>query len=265
MEKQFSISLIISTYNNPAFLELVLLSVLQQHSLPDEVVIADDGSREETAALVNNYRQHFPVPLVHVWHEDNGYRLSAIKNKAAAKAAGEYIIFIDGDLMLHPYFIYDYRKNIKEGEILVASRVFLNETYTKKLLAEKTANIKAGSGNTEKNWLSSLRIPWLHHLIKGSTTHVGARGGLMGVFKKDYINVNGFDEAFTGWGREDSDLFVRLLNYGIKRRNIKFAAITYHLWHPMLSRKSLNTNDALLAKSIAEGSNRCSLGISQYL
>jgi glycosyltransferase involved in cell wall biosynthesis len=265
MNSSIKISLIISTYNSIGPLEVVLNSVLKQNLFPDEVVIADDGSGPETKNLVDRFSAIFPVPLVHVWHPDNGYQLSAIKNKAAAKAKGDYIIFIDGDLALHPAFIVDYKQNLHAGEILVASRVFLSESYSKKLLQQKKGPVNAWPWHTEKNWPSAIRIPWLHHFIKGSTSHVGARGGLMGVFRNDYIKVNGFDESFTGWGREDSDLFVRLLNSGIKRKNIKFAAVTYHLWHPVLSRQQLATNDALLEKTIAERSVYCSTGISQYL
>jgi glycosyltransferase involved in cell wall biosynthesis len=265
MKKHTTISLIISTYNRPDFLELVLLSVLKQVQLPDEVVIADDGSTNDTKVLIEKYRQTFPVPLIHVWHVDTGYQLSAIKNKAAAKATGDYIVFLDGDLLLHPAFIFDYEKNLEENSILVASRVFLSEAYTSKLLKTKNTTIARSNTTIEKNRISAYRIPILHHLISGSKTHVGARGGLMGVFRKDYIKVNGFDEAFTGWGREDSELFVRLLNSGIKRKNIKFAAITYHLWHPILSRKQLSANDSLLEKSIAEKRVRCQDGVDKYL
>jgi hypothetical protein len=108
-------------------------------------------------------------------------------------------------------------------------------------------------------------LPWLHNFIKGSTTYKGARGGLMGLFRSDYIAVNGFDESYKGWGREDSDLFVRLINYGLKRKNLKFCAITYHLWHRILSRDSLSKNDILLEKTIEEKRTTCSEGISQYL
>ncbi|UAY50998.1 glycosyltransferase family 2 protein [Ferruginibacter albus] len=260
-----SISLIISTYNNPAFLELILLSILQQKVLPDEVVVADDGSTPETKTLVDSYKKTFPVPLVHVWHEDEGFRQSAIKNKAAATATSNYLIFIDGDLMLHPCFIYDYKVNIKPNSILVASRVFLSETYTKHLLATKNTIVNKKAANIEKNRFSAYRIPWLHHFIKGSKTHYAARGGLMGIFKKDYIRINGFDESFTGWGREDSELFVRIINSGIERYNIKFAAITYHLWHKTLSRQKLPDNDLLLERSISEKRTWCEDGINKYL
>jgi glycosyltransferase involved in cell wall biosynthesis len=265
MKTKTSISLIIATYNNPAFLELVLLSVMQQKELPAEVIISDDGSKQETKELIESYQRKFPVPLIHVWHEDTGYRLAAIKNKATAKATGAYIIFIDGDLMLHPRFIYDYQRRLRVNHILVASRVFLSENYTKELAQTKDIHINTAAANIEKNKLASFRVPAMNYIVKGISTYAGARGGLMGVFKSDYIKVNGFNEAFTGWGREDSELFVRLLNSGVKRDNIKFAAITYHLWHPVISRASLPANDALLEKAINEKSSWCEMGINQYL
>ncbi|MEI9933485.1 MAG: glycosyltransferase family 2 protein [Ferruginibacter sp.] len=265
MKQKTSISLIISTYNSPLFLELILLSILNQKKLPDEVVIANDGSTIETQQLVEKYQLAFPVPLIHVWHEDDGFRQSVIKNKAVARASGEYLIFLDGDLLLNPYFVYDYKKNIREGFFLVASRAFLSEAYTIQLLQSKQTIIDLRSKNFEKNKIAALRIPWAHHFIKGSKTHYAARGGLMGIFKKDYIAVNGFNEAFKGWGREDSELFVRLINNKLKRKNLKFAAITYHLWHQINSRERLIINDALLENAIREKSIWCKEGIDKYL
>lgn len=265
MAKQATVSLIISTYNNTDYLELVLLSILQQKTLPDEVIIADDGSRSDTKDLIHKYQQILSVPLHHVWHEDDGFRLSEIKNKAAAQAQCDFIFFIDGDLMLHPHFIYDLKGQIRENRFIVASRAFLSEHFSKKIVESKNVAIPFSTSTFERNMLSAIRIPWLHHFIKGSTTYKGARGGLMGLFKKDYITVNGFDEDYKGWGREDSDLFVRLINSGLERKNIKFAAITYHLWHKILSREGLSKNDALLANAIAEHRTRCINGIDKYL
>jgi glycosyltransferase involved in cell wall biosynthesis len=264
MEQKTTISLIISTYNSPAVLELILLSVLQQKKLPDEVIIADDGSTDETRKLVAAYKAIFPVPLIHVWHEDNGFQLAAIKNKAAAKASGDYFILIDGDLLLHPYFIYDYSRSIRRGHFLVGSRAFLSETYTKQILGSKQTLVDNSSKHFEKNKIAAYRISWLHRFVKGNKTYAGARG-ILGIFREDYIKANGFNELFKGWGREDSEFFVRLLNSGLKRDNIKFAAITYHLWHPVVSRASLPVNDALLAQAIKEKSTRCEMGISRYL
>jgi glycosyltransferase involved in cell wall biosynthesis len=108
MAKHPTCTLIISTYNWPKALNLVLLSVLNQRQLPTEIVIADDGSKEETKNLIDSYRDKLSIPIKHVWHEDVGFRLAKIRNKAIATALGDYIIQIDGDVILHPYFIKDH-------------------------------------------------------------------------------------------------------------------------------------------------------------
>lgn len=265
MPAKASISLIISTYNNTRYLKLVLLSIMQQKVMPDEVIIADDGSTKDTENLINEFKSKLLVPLIHVWHKDDGYRLSVIKNKAAAKSSCDFIFFLDGDLLLHPLFVSDIKNNIQKNIFLVASRAFISQEHSDLLVSNIPNSFHFRLSHFEKNALSAFRLPWLHNLIKGSTTYKGARGGLMGLFRSDYIAVNGFDESYKGWGREDSDLFVRLINYGLKRKNLKFCAITYHLWHRILSRDSLSKNDILLEKTIEEKRTTCSEGISQYL
>ena len=110
-----TVSLIISTYNNPEYLYLTLKSVMNQRRLPDEILIADDGSGEATRTLVEEMAAESFVPLRHIWHEDEGFRLGAIRNKAIAEAKGEYIIQIDGDIVLHPPFVADHVKMAREG------------------------------------------------------------------------------------------------------------------------------------------------------
>lgn len=101
-------TLIVSTYNRPDALTLCLESILHQNILPSEVIIGDDGSTEETRKVINRYQKKFPVPLIHVWQEDKGFRLAKARNKCLAKASYEYIIQIDGDLILHRDFVKDH-------------------------------------------------------------------------------------------------------------------------------------------------------------
>ena len=101
-------SLVTPTYNWPEALELLLKSVLNQSVLPDEVIIADDGSKPDTKLLIDQYKKDFPIPLIHIWHEDKGNRKPRIMNKAIAKANYEYIIEIDGDIIMNRYFIQDH-------------------------------------------------------------------------------------------------------------------------------------------------------------
>ena len=106
--KQHRVSLIVSTYNRPDALRVCLDSVKHQTILPYEVIIGDDGSRSETADTIKEISRNFPVPIKHVWHEDNGFRLAMMRNKSVAASSGDYIIEVDGDVFLHPKFIEDH-------------------------------------------------------------------------------------------------------------------------------------------------------------
>ena len=124
------VSLLISTYNRPDALELCLKSVLHQVYMPDEIIIADDGSKDETRDVIQKYADLSVVPLQHVWHEDNGFQLAMIRNKAIAVANGDYIIQIDGDLILHPYFVKDHKDFAKRNSFVRGSRIYLDERIT---------------------------------------------------------------------------------------------------------------------------------------
>jgi len=258
-------SLVITTYNWPEALELSLMSALRQAEPPDEVIVADDGSRPDTAELVERYRRSAPVPVAHVWQEDRGYRLSASRNRAVAAAKGEYIVIVDGDMVLHPDFIGDHKRLAEAGSFIQGSRVLLFEENTKRRLASKTIGIspfEEGIGNRK----NAVRIPWVAGVLatRGSSLK-GIRGCNISFFRSDCVRVNGFNEDFTGWGREDSEFAVRMLNSGVLRRNVRFSAIAAHLWHRENARQSLPENDRLLEEAITEKRVRCHNGIDKYL
>ena len=133
------VSLLISTYNWPEALDVCLKSVMAQKLLPDEILIADDGSTDTTKKIVEKYQQISKVPVIHIWHEDNGFELAKIRNKAIAKATGDYIVQIDGDLILHPYFIKDHKDFAKKNSFVRASRIYIDEELSKEKL--KSADI----------------------------------------------------------------------------------------------------------------------------
>ena len=141
MASNISTSLIISTYNRSDALELCVKSVLRQSLLPDEIIIADDGSKEDTGELIHQLAASSEVPIIHVWHEDLGFRLASIRNKAIAKASKEYIIQIDGDIVLHKDFVKDHVHFAKKGSFVTGSRVLIREGLTKKMLAERNCII----------------------------------------------------------------------------------------------------------------------------
>ncbi len=251
-------SLIIATYNWKEALELVLKSLSNQTVQAFEVIIADDGSREDTKALIDSYKGKFDFPLIHVWHEDKGFRLSEIRNKAIKQAKGNYIIQIDGDTILHKDFIKDHEKYARKGQFISGSRVLLCKDFSKKLLQTKQFKFSVFSKQVKNNHYH-LRMPLVTNLLQKPTRDVqkvihSVRGCNMSFWKEDLLAVNGYNEDMTGWGREDSEISARLINLGLQKISLKFSAIQYHIYHPVSSKSNLNTNDQILAETIA--SNR---------
>ena len=130
-------SLLISTYNWPEALELVLLSANNQSEQPDEILIADDGSSEETKNLIENFQKKLIVPIHHFWHEDTGFRKAIILNKAIAAAKGDYIIQVDGDCIMHKDFVRDHKALAQPNVYLFGSRVNIQEEFLPKLFASQ--------------------------------------------------------------------------------------------------------------------------------
>lgn len=260
-------SLIISTYNWPDALELCLKSVLQQDKFPDELIVADDGSRPETRELIKKYKREFPIPLKHVWHPDEGFQLSAIRNKAILTAEFEYIIQIDGDLILHPSFIKDHLALATPQKFVSGSRLLLPQSYSEKVLAQKEIPSYADLLRNGNSRLNAIRVLFLTRLLaphykKGNKYYV--KGCNMAFWRKDLVQVNGYNESITGWGKEDSELAVRLINNGINRLFIKFGGICYHLYHKEASKERHDINENVLQNTISAGSTTCAQGLNQH-
>ena len=260
-------SLIISTYNWPSALELCLKSILKQVQLPDEVVIADDGSTEETRAVVKKYKEIFPVPVKHVWHPDNGFQLSAIRNKAILATEHEYIIQIDGDLILHPYFIKDHIRLAAPHKFVSGSRLMIPKAYSDRLLASRELPSYSELLMRGNNRLNALHMPlltdWFAPRYKSGDKYY-VKGCNMAFWRDDLLDVNGYDENFVGWGKEDSEIAARLINKGINRQFIKFGGICYHLHHKVASRERHDINDDMLLKTIETGIIRCAKGLHEH-
>jgi len=258
-------SLIITTYNWKEALELVLLSALDQSELPEEIIIADDGSREDTKELINSIFKNSPVPIRHSWQTDDGFRAASSRNKAIAKAKNGYIILIDGDMILHKDFIKEHKLHAKKGFFIQGSRVLIEKVKSKKLLNKKRYKI-CSFENGLKNRQNTIHNTSLSKLFSTQKNSLeGIKTCNMSFFKADCLHINGFNEDFIGWGREDSEFVVRLLNSGIKRKNIKFNCLAYHIWHTENSRKSLEKNDTLLTYAMEHNLSWCTNGINKYL
>lgn len=265
MTRRPTLSLVVTTYEWPAALELTLRSAMRQRVSPLEIIVGDDGSGGETRDLVGRLGAESPVPVQHVWHEDQGFRLSMIRNKAIARARGEYVVMVDGDMVLHPDFTADHADAARTGRFTQGTRVLLSRERTAAMVRDGDLSV-SWFDHGLRNRKNTLRLPLLSRtLLAGSGDHRGVRGCNMAFWRADVVRVNGFDEAFEGWGREDSDFVVRLLNAGVRRQTLRFSALAYHQYHEERPRADLGRNDELLARAIAEGRVRAERGIDQYL
>jgi glycosyltransferase involved in cell wall biosynthesis len=259
------VSIIITTYNRPDALLLVLLSIEEQIVLPYEVIIADDGSNNDTRKVILNYQKTSQLNIIHSWQEDYGFRAAQSRNKAIAVAKGEYIVLIDGDMILHSSFIHDHINNAEIGYFIQGTRVLLTQKTTKYALKKMKVNFSFFSKGI-KNRKNSIHSNFLSKIFLKKQNYLrGIKTCNMGFFKKDSIDINGFNNGFQGWGREDSEFAVRLINNGIKRKNIHCNVIQFHLWHVEENRESLVQNELILKSSIENKSIWCEKGIDKFL
>ncbi|TVP50153.1 MAG: glycosyltransferase [Halomonas sp.] len=265
------VNLVITTYNWPEALRLVLLSATNQSYKDYEVVVADDGSDSSTAVTIENIRKISGVPITHVWHQDKGFRAAAIRNRAVAKSTGDYIIFIDGDCILHPDFIKDHVALSEHNYFVPGSRVKLKKNFTESLLKNHQAFTTFTRTTIFKNWLLG-KVKRVHPIIKLPATKFrykrpsrwqGAVTCNLGVWRKDFLAVNGFNNHFIGWGLEDSDLIVRMINNGVYRKDGKLNSFIIHLFHHEASRENESINRNTFELSIQRNIKSTSSGVTQ--
>ena len=235
-----SVSVILSTYNQPRWLEKALWGYAAQRGRDFEVVVADDGSGPETADVVARLQGHNGLRLVHVWHEDRGFRKTEILNRAVIAARGDYLIFSDGDCIPHPEFVDTHVR-------LADERRFLSGGYLKlpKQLSEGITEADVTSGRAfERTWLTergwqggrrAIRLPRSRALatLLDVLTPTGAtwNGHNASTWREAIVAVNGFD-LDMGYGGEDRALGERLTNLGYRGRRVRFRAPCLHLDHP---------------------------------
>lgn len=259
------VSLVISTYNWKEALELVLISALNQRLMPLEIIIADDGSKDDTKVLIEAFKDKFQIPLYHVWQEDAGFRKSKIINKSIAKAKGDYIIQVDGDCIMHPSFVKDHLRYATRNVYLSGSRVSIKKPYLKTLFNTRKTKFHVFSKGIKKRG-RALYLPTLSTFYKASEEFSRKnRGCNMSYYRDDFIAVNGYNEDFQGWGREDSELARRFNNYGMLNRRLKNIAIVYHIYHFVKSKDKLEKNHQMEVDAVKNKTIRCNHGVDKYL
>jgi glycosyltransferase involved in cell wall biosynthesis len=261
-------SLCISTYNWPAALSGCLHTVLQQSVLPTEIIIGDDGSTNDTKKIIEVFAATSSVPTKHIWQADDGFKLATIRNKSFAAAKSEYIIQIDGDLLLHKHFIKDHLHFAKLGYFVSGSRTLLSQQYTHQLFANNGLKIPSITSNHVTKKYNALRCRALAQaqiaLKKSANNYKYVLGANMAFFKKDLIAVNGYNEDITGWGKEDNELAVRLQQAGAKLRLLKNAAVVWHLYHQEAAKNNMAQNEQMLAQTIQNKITFAANGLHKY-
>lgn len=265
MKKLPSCSLVTPTYNWPQALELLLMSIMNQSILPNEVIIADDGSTENTKQLIADFQKKFPIPLIHIWHEDVKNRKPRIMNKAIAAAKYDYIIEIDGDIIMNNHFVADHLTFAEKGHYLFGSRVSIQESLLTELFSKKIIHFNFFSKGIKKRG-RTIRFPFVMNFIKSITKRSSKlRGCNMSFWRADFIKINGFNEDLVGWGIDDSEMIQRLHNIEIKGKRLKHVGIAYHINHKEQSKNQLELNNEIERQTTEKKLTFIEKGINQYL
>ena len=232
-------SLIVSTYNWPSALEACLASLLHQTTKEFEVIVADDGSSDETAKLIKHYQNLIPN-LIHSWQDDAGYRLSRSRNLAFTKSSGNELIFLDGDCICPPNFIANHQKLSEKGWITAGNRKLLSADQTASWLKTPSEFTNHFQQNNNSLKLKSIPLGLLRDTQKNK--YLKVRGCNIGIQRDDFEKLGGFDESYQGWGKEDTDFALRGINAGLKIRLGQFSTTVLHLHHNEASRDDLEEN-----------------------
>ncbi|HZF17825.1 MAG TPA: glycosyltransferase family 2 protein [Steroidobacteraceae bacterium] len=256
------LALIVTTYERPDALARVLETVARQSVAPDELLVADDGSGPATGEVVAGFKSGAAFPVRHVWLPHDGYRVGRMRNRAIAASDADFIVIVDGDMLLHPDFIADHRRAARPGRYLQGCRIPLDEQATAHALASGETPRWTSRGLGVRRRLYALHSPaasrWCGGIANGL---LSIKGCNQGFWRSDLLAANGFDESLAGWGSEDKECCARLENAGLRRRSILFGAVAFHLHHPAADRSAHARNTAAVAATRTSGRTRCDHGI----
>ncbi|WP_394751673.1 glycosyltransferase family 2 protein [Crenothrix sp.] len=269
-----SISVIVTTYNWPAALKLCLEALYMQTDSNFEIIVADDGSTTANVAMNKSVCAQSPMPVKYVHQEDQGFRASTIRNKAVVQSAGEYLIFLDGDCVVRQNFISRHRKLAVRGCFVPGNRVLISQSFTENVINHSIALYKKNAldffilslQSKINRSLPFLTLPLGKLRLLAPKKWQKAMTCNLAMWRDDFLRVNGFDELFEGWGFEDSDLVIRLIHAGIKRKEGRFSVPVLHLWHSQNNRNNQDLNYQRLLKRLHQQDFIfAEKGLSQYL
>lgn len=267
------LSVIMTTYNSPLWLEKVLWGYSVQTHPEFEVIVADDGSGPETSELIERMRDETGLNIRHIWQEDDGFRKCRILNKAIAATDSDYLVFTDGDCIPRWDFLAVHAAEAEPGR-------FLSGGYHKLPMETSEAISKDDilSGRCfDLKWLKAHGLKASYKNSKLTATPGRARvfnrltptkcnfkGSNASAWREDILRVNGFDERMA-WGGLDREIGVRLVNAGIRPKHVRYNAIVIHLDHKRgyKNPELVASNKALRVAREKDGTTRTDQGIEQ--
>ena len=272
MNDNFTISLVIATYNWPEALQAVIEACFRQSDRNFEIIVADDGSREPTRLLVEDLIRRSPVPMRHVWQPDDGFRLAMARNRGILASTGAYIVAMDGDCVPQRDFVARHRRLAERGCMVTGSRILLNQAFSARVLAEgldlqslglaDTLRLRA-QGGINKAAPLVVKLPDVGRR-RPRFSFRRIKGCNMAFWRSDLDRVNGFDESFRGWGHEDADIVVRLFHAGVLRKDGAYATEVFHLWHREAQRDQATSNKRLVDERLANQTTQAATGLQEH-
>jgi len=259
------LSVIVLTHERPDALALVLCGLARQREPPHEIVVTEDGADPATRSAVEAHAPGLSCPVRHLSQEHRGPRMSRARNRGVAVASGEYVVFLDGDMVPGRDFVGDHRAMARAGCFVQGSRALASAALTAELLAR---------GRVDVGWLEP-GLERRRHLIRQPLLRAawgrphqrrdGAKSCNLAFWRDDLVALNGFNEGMEGWGLEDAELVQRAFHHGLRRRDLRMGGGAIHLWHPVSALAADNPNWRVLRDVEARGVVRCAQGLAAHL
>jgi glycosyltransferase involved in cell wall biosynthesis len=230
------IAVLVSTYERPGHLRRVLASIAAQRDVSGrfEVVVTDDGSRDETPDVVRHFAAQADYPVHFTTHPHDGFQLTRCRNEGVRASTAPYLLFLDGDCLIPPNHLRVHLDRRRRGYAMAGCYTRVNRVKTLRITEE---DVRQGNFQNSIRLKQRLRMRWRHvqallYALCRNPRRPKLLGGNIGIWRHDYEQVNGYDENFRGWGCEDDDLRLRLRAAGVGVASVSWWTHTYHLWHP---------------------------------
>ncbi|HEV3023712.1 MAG TPA: glycosyltransferase [Pirellulales bacterium] len=248
--RQPEIALLLSSYQRPANLRRALESIALQHGVDGrfELVVTDDGSTDETPRIVQEFARRVPFRVGFTTHPHAAFQLARCRNEGARSSSAPYLLFLDGDCILPSDHVRIHLERRRPGVVMAGDCCRLDKETSDRVTSDviRHGNLESLAPKSERRRLRKLDLSsWLYRVIR-HPTKPKLIGNNVGIWRSDFVRVNGYDENFQGWGCEDDDLRLRLRKASVRVESIVRWTHTYHLWHP---------NEATLPSKWKQGAN----------